>query len=280
MKCRYVREQRTICGRDMKTAPFLEVDLFEISSREHRASRRAKQKMATKLAQKKYNEKISIRHFVQIVKTNFTRDAWVLTYTYNSEHLPAPGDEKRVDADWTNCIKRLRRRVQSPIKWVAVPEYSAIDPDTGEVTGRHHHHVILEGAVTYEDLMAAWCDRDGEKIGFVYVEKMDLKHSSAEALARYMVKRRRHARKWRQSRGLQKPKTPQPNDTRYSRRELDRAATLYVDDRAYWEKKYPGFTPTSIEPMMTGAGSWHIVAKLERVPAAQKRRRTNAKNQP
>lgn len=40
----YYREQKHICGRDYETAPYMEVDLYPVTLRQHKASGRAKKK--------------------------------------------------------------------------------------------------------------------------------------------------------------------------------------------------------------------------------------------
>lgn len=66
----YYREQKHICGKSYETAPYMEVDLYQVSAREHRESRRAKRKKATTLAQQCYNDKQAKRYHVQLVNTN------------------------------------------------------------------------------------------------------------------------------------------------------------------------------------------------------------------
>ena len=52
----YYREQKHICGKDYDTAPYMEVDLYPVSAKKHKASRRAKKKEASSLAQQTYND--------------------------------------------------------------------------------------------------------------------------------------------------------------------------------------------------------------------------------
>lgn len=68
-----------------------------------------------------------------------------------------------------------------------------------------------------------WRDSTGRPMGLVKVEPIDLTCSSFERLTTYMTKARARIRRWRQSQGLQKPKTPRPNDTRWSRKRFDEA---------------------------------------------------------
>lgn len=262
-----VREQKHICGKDWATAPYAEVDIFEVTPAQHKASRRAKRSLATSLAMQKYNNNISRRYFCQLANANFGRKDWALTLSYNNPHLPAAEDEKRVDRDWTNYMRRVNRwcdkhEIRRP-KWMEVPEY--MDTDTGgKVTGRHHHHAIVEGCVPREVLEALWCDKDGDSIGLVRCEHIDLDHHSMEQLTNYMSQSRRHCRKWRQCRGLELPKRPAPNDSRWSKKRFREAQSLYIDDAAWWERQYPGYTPNSIEIHITGSGTVHMIAKLRR----------------
>ena len=50
----YCREQKHICGKSYDTAQYMEVDLYMVSARKHKESRRAKKKEASSLAQQTY----------------------------------------------------------------------------------------------------------------------------------------------------------------------------------------------------------------------------------
>lgn len=95
-------------------------------------------------------------------------------------------------------------------------------------------------------------------------EYLDVDHGSVESLVRYISKNKRCARSWRQSRGLEKPKTPPPNDSKWSRRKLDEASTLYIDDTEFWEKKYPGYTLNRVETKVSDGGMRHTIVILRR----------------
>lgn len=211
--------------------------------------------------------------------TNFGESDWAATFTYDHDHQPAPGDFDQVDRDWTNFTRRLKRFCKKTgreaSKWMQVAEYSVMDED-GKVTGRHHHHAILQGNLTWQEIKDLWRDSTGRPMGLVKVEPIDLTCSSFERLTTYMTKARARIRRWRQSQGLKKPKTPRPNDTRWSRKRFDEAFTL-PDDRAYWEKKYPGYTLRECEQHITGNNTKHLIVKLKKKPDT---RRKNRRNQP
>lgn len=264
----YYREQKHICGKDYDTAPYMEVDLYPVSAKKHKASRRAKKKEASSLAQQTYNDKRAKRYHVQLVNTNFGKGDFSWTGTYDDDHLPEPGDTHRADLDFTNYIKRLyrwcdRNGVQRP-KWVAATEYTTITED-GKVCGRHHHHAIIQHTegLTRDVLEELW-SVNGKRIGLTRGEYLDVDHGSVESLVRYISKNKRCARSWRQSRGLEKPKTPPPNDSKWSRRKLDEASTLYIDDTEFWEKKYPGYTLNRVETKVSDGGMRHTIVILRR----------------
>lgn len=227
MKSIYYREQKHICGKSYATAPYMEVDLYPVTPKQHKASRRAKRKEASTLAQQTYNDNRAKRYHVQLVNANFGKGDFSWTGTYDDDHHPEPGDMAKADRDLTNYIKRLYRwcdknGVQRP-KWVAATEYCTVQED-GTACGRHHHHAIIQhtDGLTRDVLEQLWADKAGQ-IGFTRCEYLDVDHGSVESLVRYISKNKRCARSWRQSRGLEKPKTPPPNDTKWSRKKLDEA---------------------------------------------------------
>ena len=268
MKPIYYREQKHICGKSYATAPYMEVDLYPVTRKQHKASRRAKRREASTLAQQTYNDNRAKRYHVQLVNANFGKGDFSWTGTYDDNHHPEPGDTAKADRDLTNYIKRLYRwcdenGVQRP-KWVAATEYCTLQED-GTACGRHHHHAIIQhtDGLTRDALEQLWADKAG-RIGFTRCEYLDVDHGSVESLVRYISKNKRCARSWRQSRGLEKPKTPPPNDTKWNRKKLDEASTLYIDDVAYWERKYPGYTLNRVETRVSNAGWRHTTVIMRR----------------
>lgn len=248
----------------------MEVDLYQVTTKQHKASRRAKKKEATSLAMQKYNNERAKRYHVQLVNTNFSEKDYSWTGTYDDVHHPAPGDTERADKDFANYIKRVYRwcrknGVKYP-KWVAATEYCTIDEKTGKPMGRHHHHAIIEHTegLTRDVLEDLWRDEKKCQIGKTTCDRLQFDHGSVESLVRYICKNKRCARSWRQSRGLEKPKTPRPNDTKWSRKKLEEASTLYIDDVEYWEKKYPRYTLNRVETTVSPGGFRHTIVILRR----------------
>lgn len=265
----FYREQKHICGKDYDTAGYMEVDLYPVTPAQHKMSARGKKKEATSLAQQVYNDKKAKRYHVQLVNTNFGKGDFSFTATYNDEHLPEPGDKERADKDWSNYMKRVyrwcdRNGVDRP-KWIMATEYTTIQDD-GSTLGRHHHHAIIEhtNGLNRDVLEELWRDRAGESMGMCRCEYLQVEHGSVESLVQYISKNKRCDRSWRQSKGLEKPKTPRPNDTKWSGKKLHDASTLYIDDRDYWEKQYPGFIFDRAETKVSDAGARHTTVIMYR----------------
>lgn len=182
VKSIYYREQKHICGKSYATATYMEVDLYPVTPKQHKASRRAKRKEASTLAQQTYNDNRAKRYHVQLVNANFGKGDFSWTGTYDDHHHPEPGDTAKADRDLTNYIKRLYRwcdknGVQRP-KWVAATEYCTVQED-GTACGRHHHHAIIQhtDGLTRDVLEQLWADKAGQ-IGFTRCEYLDVDHGS------------------------------------------------------------------------------------------------------
>ncbi len=268
----YYREQKHICGDSYDTAQYMEVDLYPVSSKQHAASRKKKQSEATSLAQQAYNDKRAKRYCVQLINTNFKEGDYSWTGTFNDEHLPDAEDQEKVDKEFKNFVLRLYRwckanGVERP-KWLAVAEYSTIQAD-GKVLGRHHIHAIFQhtDGLTRDVMEELWKDAKGEPIGLTRCDNLQVDHGSVEALVQYICKNKRCKRRWRQSRGLKKPLTPAPNDSKWTKKKLHDASTLYIDDAAYWEKLYPGYTLNRVETSVSDAGQRHTLVIMRRLDA-------------
>lgn len=90
-----VREQKFICGKDYATADTMQVDFFEITEQQHKASTRKKKELASSIAKEAYNLRKSGRYLELLVQRNFHKSDYSVTYTYDDEHRPDPADAKR-----------------------------------------------------------------------------------------------------------------------------------------------------------------------------------------
>lgn len=276
MACGFrVREQKFICGKNYATAPSMQVDFFEVTEKERKASTRRKKELASSVAKEAYNLRQSGRYLELMANNNFHPGDYSVTYTYNQENHPEPGNLERADRDFSNAIKTLYRicnknGIEHP-KWIVVSEYCTMDGD--KPLGRHHHHIIMShpAGLTRDMVEQAWGKR-----GRARCEPLEFDHGSIESLAKYIMKNVRCKRHWRQSRGLKPPKMPRPNDGKMSRTKLKDVCENRLEDRGYWERMYPGYTLHRCECIITGNATRHLIVRLYRKPELRRNRR----NQP
>lgn len=141
----FYREQKHICGKGYDTAAYMEVDLYPVSAKKHKASRRAKKKEASSLAQQTYNDKRAKRYHVQLV--NATREgdfSW--TGTYDDDHLLSgagglPEGGPGLHLHQAAAAGATATKVQRP-KWVAAtrsPPWAGMVPSAADT-----HYAIIQ----------------------------------------------------------------------------------------------------------------------------------------
>ena len=83
-----VREQKFICGKDYATADTMQVDFFEITEQQHKASTRKKKELASSIAKEAYNLRKSGRYLELLVQRNFHKSDYSVTVSYTHLTLP------------------------------------------------------------------------------------------------------------------------------------------------------------------------------------------------
>ena len=305
MKARYAREQKTICGKE-----YMEVDLLNVSPAEHRASVRKKKEFASSLAMQRCNERYSKRKLQWMVAENFTErknQTWLVHMTYSDEWLPYYDED--AENNVTNWLDKMNRRqakkyaaairenpanpggVLPKVKYITVTEHQREDKDKGLKEVRYHHHTILECDLSIDEIKSCWGTGRGknwESLGLVKCDRAEFDKGSLEAYCEYITKNQKRTRRWRQSQGLRKPTQPRPNDTRYTPRKLAEAATMYIDDRKFWEDRYGMLKlgdGSARQYAFVGAearyneitAEWHVIAKFWADPRRQPKKKAARK---
>lgn len=270
-----VREQRHLCGPN-----YMEVDIYPISEREHRASARSKQRQATRMVQANLNARNSARHLMQLVNTNFTDNDLHVVLPYFQRRLPATEDEAERDLDnWIRRVNYLRaRRGYPPARVIAVTEHQ--EAGGGRKKVNFHHHVIISGdGLTRDELEAYWSDgrqkdlRKRQLCGYAHSDRLRFDQDSLEGLANYLMKYPKRKKRWRQSEGLKQPRRPRPNDSRYSRGKVARLARERVDDPDYWNRQYPGWELNggALDAVYHEQFGWYLYLKMRRIRPTRKK---------
>ena len=268
MRCRFVREQRHVCGDN-----YMEIDLYPISEREKGASLSAKRRQASSRIQQNLNDRNARRYFIQLLNANFTESDIHWTGTYDDAHLP--DSIEQADHDLELFLRRVRS--QSRKRGLPAPRFIAVTEWREEGDGlpavRVHHHVVLSCGLSRDELERLWYrGKDKERLGITNADRLQFDRESLERLANYLTKYTNRKRRWRQSRGLEKPQRPRPNDGKYTRRQLERLVTSgAVFDSEFWRRKYQGWEINDITPIQNDVTKeWSIYLKLRRTVPRRK----------
>ena len=267
-RCRFVREQRHVCGDN-----YMEIDLYPISEREKGASLSAKRRQASSRIQQNLNARNARRYFIQLLNANFTESDIHWTGTYDAAHLP--DSIEQADHDLELFLRRVRS--QSRKRGLPAPRFIAVTEWREEGDGlpavRVHHHVVLSCGLSRDELERLWYrGKDKERLGITNADRLQFDRESLERLANYLTKYTNRKRRWRQSRGLEKPQRPRPNDGKYTRRQLERLVTSgAVFDSEFWRRKYQGWEINDITPIQNDVTKeWSIYLKLRRTVPRRK----------
>ena len=95
-------------------------------------------------------------------------------------------------------------------------------------------------------------------------DRLQLDKGSLEALCNYLLKYPNRKRRWTQSRGLKQPERPRPNDTRYTKRKVERIVRGEVYDPDFWHRQYPGYELAEARPVYRENTGWSIYLKMWR----------------
>jgi len=163
---------------------------------------RAEKQRASSTARQAINLRTSCQRLECLLFANFGRNDWLVTLTYDEEHLPAgrDGAVKQVKK-FIRTLREHRRPRGQPLRYVYVTE-----DKHGE--GRIHHHMVVNGTgEDMEPVRSLWGN------GIVLMQ--NLRPREFPALVRYLTKEPREygrvdvgARNWSASRGLAKAVAP------------------------------------------------------------------------
>lgn len=266
----FIREKRIYCGKE-----WLEVDIVPVTNMPEAGKGKTKE---SSQAQKNLNDKRSKRRFVQIANANFGEDDLHISATYNEEHLPMT--LKEAEKNVHNYLDRVKRRMKrvtgQDLKYMLVTEYTP-DEEDEEKAVRIHHHIIINGGLSRDDLELMWSttrinwnkanDREYRKkidyIGFVNCDRLQPNENGIEGLVNYINKRKKGCKKWSTSMNLEKPKEKK-NDHKYSFRKLRELAKT-PEDKEVWRKQYPGYEPTKIDFQYNDYTGWSCYLRLRKV---------------
>lgn len=284
MTC-FIREKVIHCGDE-----FIAPEIYQYSGRRQEAVRKKRRKKyrVSEPKQKDLNDKRAKRYFVQLANGSFGAGDQVAHLSYSPAHLP---DTYEAAEDiLTLFIRRLsyarKRAGLSPLKYLAVTQYGRAKNGTHRI----HHHVIINGGLDRDDVEKMWWasktrnpkkaagnpnmvkpDPDKnewfEFYGWANVDRLKPNRKGIAQMAGYIVKDSAGKRHWRQSQNLTKPWYKTPNDTRYTRRQLEKVAKLPTDCedyRKFWESKYKGYELIESEKQYNDQTGWSFYLMMRK----------------
>lgn len=269
------RERRYVCGQTKQDAQYQEVEIYTVgtdkASRERDKEKRTPPTFRGKQPEKwdAHNAVRSRKWFSRLLATNFTEKDTHTTLTYAPEFLP--DTDQQADRDISNFLRHLRIECKKqglpPPEAIIVTENQEANPETGQRAVRYHHHVVLRCQLTRDEIEACW-HRKGVRLGFANADRLRMDKGSLEALAGYLLKYCNRRHRWKRTRGIRDPIMPRPNDSKYTRRGIERIAKdpTKLHNREFWAKKYPGWTVTEAEAEYNEYWGWSIMLKMYKEP--------------
>lgn len=269
------RERRYVCGQTKQNAVYQEIEIYTVGT-DQKSRQREKQKVTPVPFRGKnpehwdgHNAKRARKWFIRLLNTNFTEADTHTSLTYSDEFLPKT--EEEADRDISNFLRRLRTKCKarglSAPEAITVTEHQDADPDTGQKAVRFHHHVILKCQLTRDEIEGCWV-RKKKRMGTTNADRLQMDKSSLEALANYLMKYPKRKHRWRRTRGIRDPILPTPNDSKYTRRGIERIAKdpTKLHSPEFWEKKYPGWELKEAQAEYNDYWGWSISLKMHRIP--------------
>lgn len=273
----FQRERRIICGRTKSSAQYQEIEIYPMNGTEEcRELDReiARNPRGTPEAQKKQNARAALRHFVQLLATNFTEQDTHTVGTYAPEMLPADLDQ--AERDYNNFLRHIATKCRAKHlprpEALGMVEWQNADPENGKKAVRFHIHVVLRCGLARDEIESCW-HRKGKRLGLVNADRLQMDKGSLEALAGYLLKYTNRKHRWHRTRGIVDPIKPKPNDDKYSRRLVAKIATdsALLNSPDYWARKYPGWELNEAEARYNEFTGWHISLKMRRRKEVRRR---------
>lgn len=147
-------------------------------------------------AQRNLDDRNARKNLERLINANFgTGDIWA-TLTYSQEDLPETIEE--AERNMQNYIRRIntaRKKKGLPnAKYIYITEYSA------EKKIRCHHHLLIDGGMTMDELEKKWKKGSRNNLRRVAPDEEGL-----TGLAAYLTKDPKGRKRWKASKGLKKP---------------------------------------------------------------------------
>ena len=245
MRCWY-REKSYKCG------DYKEVYVYPVFVELKKDGTRKRKAKPTCEAQKRLNKRISENNLIRLLNANFTSNDLAFDLSYKDKTNPKTKEQAKRDVQ--NFVRRLKRfRKQaglSPLKYISVTE-------CGTRKGRFHHHLVINGGVSINDLAKLW----GK--GYTKAQPLQFDETGLIAKGKYMAKQALFFRSFNASKNLIHPQ-PTTRDGRLSQRKaMEMCQDIYNKD--LYEHLYEGYAFAEAKSFYNEVnGGVYLVVRLYR----------------
>lgn len=248
---------RNVCYRTTTTrcgSERVEVDIYPSfgSRRDMPRTRRGRESRA---AQKNLNEKRARRYLVQLACTNFGKDDYWATFTYDKAHLPETIEGcQRTFANFMKRVNRRRKKKGLPnARYIVITEHSGV---------RAHHHVLIDGDLSRDELEDLWSAGTRNNIRRISPDE----DFQIEGIGRYIGKQKKAAKKrWSRSKGNLKEPVVTRSYFKFTKRRVERMVRDQDCLQEQIRKSYPGMKLLDTQVRVNDVnGGYYIYARLRR----------------
>jgi hypothetical protein len=259
----FYREKRIECGKQ-----YAEVDIIPRTVEAERGAgrgHRSKKQRESAPKQRNLNDKNAKRYLLQLGNGNFGEGDLHVSCTYKDEFLPATvaDAEKEVRNFLRRVDYRRKKAGLSALKYILVTEFKK--DDAGEFVKRIHHHIIMNGGLSRDEVEAIWAKQikgQGKiSLGWVNADRIQVGRNGIEALTRYITKDPQGRKRWSSSRNLQRP-VSRTNDFKFSIAKIKRYASHHDSAWLELEKQYPRYKIVEIKFKYYELTGWHIYLNM------------------
>lgn len=245
----FVREKRVHAGE------FMEVSLFTRTAEQEKYAKglkgnRKRKKKVSRPAQNNLNERNSKRYAKLLVYANFSKDDYYLTFTYDKEHLPENPKEATKDREKTiKKLQRLYKKHDKELKYMWFTSYQYND-DSGFIQ-RIHHHILLSGGVSRDEVEDKWSEGSGKNrvmLGRTNAKRIQPGANGIDDLIKYLTGQEKwENRQWKKgqkryssSKNLIKPYETK-NDHKWSLKKLEKIGKSDDAGEELILQRFPGY---------------------------------------
>ena len=257
-----IRKRFRHCGRYGKRSVFAQVSYYMTTGqRIIRGDWQRKYETAIP-KYRKTNSKRAVRYLEALVHSNFGADDYLLSLTYDDDHLPK--NEKEAKKMLSRFMDRVNYRQKKMglgnAKWVSVLETTK--------AGRFHHHVIIKCGLDRDNLEKIW------RNGRANTKRLQPdRKEGLGAVVKYIAKefiddeKPKNKRNWDCSKNLVKPwDTVNDNPRMMSKKKFDLMKELPEDCEAMRqiiEGDNPGYKLVEVERTHIGeTGEYHFFCRM------------------